>query len=158
MVQPLIPIRGDDIKMQILSVSDIIEATSGALVCGEKGLEINYITTDSRKSAAGVLFIPLKGEKADGHDFILSALNAGAVTLSERDDEYDKGTVIRVKDTRKALGDIARFYKIKYPVKSVAITGSVGKTTTKDLTYELLKSHVRQLQQARDQAHPADRR
>ncbi|MBR0360723.1 MAG: UDP-N-acetylmuramoyl-tripeptide--D-alanyl-D-alanine ligase, partial [Clostridia bacterium] len=138
MVQPLIPIRGDDIKMQILSVSDIIEATSGALVCGEKGLEINDITTDSRKSAAGVLFIPLKGEKADGHDFILSALNAGAVTLSERDDEYDKGTVIRVKDTRKALGDIARFYKIKYPVKSVAITGSVGKTTTKDLVYSVI--------------------
>ena len=109
--------------MQILSVNDIIEATSGILVCGEKDLEINDITTDSRKAAEGVLFIPLKGEKADGHDFMDSALGAGAVTLSERTDDYVRGTVIKVRDTRKALGDIARFYKMKYPVKSVAITG-----------------------------------
>ena len=52
MVQPLIPIRGDDIKMQILSVSDIIEATSGALVCGEKGLEINKEDSDLYRQKA----------------------------------------------------------------------------------------------------------
>lgn len=124
--------------MQILSVSDIIKATDGTLISGAPNSEINSITTDSRKTAEGVLFIPLKGEKADGHDFIASALGNGAVTLTERDEAYVDRTVIKVKDTRKALGDIARFYKMKYPVKSVAITGSVGKTTTKDLVYSVI--------------------
>lgn len=124
--------------MQTLSVSDIIKATDGTLISGAPDSEINSITTDSRKAADGVLFIPLKGEKADGHDFIASALGNGAVTLTERDEAYGAGTVIKVKDTRRALGDIAHFYKMKYPVKSVAITGSVGKTTTKDLVYSVI--------------------
>lgn len=124
--------------MQKLSVSDIIKATDGVFICGMLDCEINSITTDSRKAADGVLFIPLKGEKADGHDFIESALANGALSITERDAEYSVGTVVKVKDTRKALGDIARYYKMKYPVKSVAITGSVGKTTTKDLVYSVI--------------------
>ena len=79
-----------------------------------------------------MLFVPLKGEKADGHDYILSALEKGAVAISERDISDTSATVVKVKNTRIALGDIARYYKLKYPVKSVSITGSVGKTTTKD--------------------------
>ncbi|MBQ3124149.1 MAG: UDP-N-acetylmuramoyl-tripeptide--D-alanyl-D-alanine ligase [Clostridia bacterium] len=124
--------------MQTLSVSDIIKATDGVLISGTVESEINSITTDSRKAEHGVLFIPLKGENADGHDFIKSALDNGSVSLTERDETYIDGTVIKVKDTRKALGDIARYYKMKYPVKSVAITGSVGKTTTKDLVYSVI--------------------
>ena len=124
--------------MQVLSVKDIIKATKGILVSGTADVEIEKITIDSRETGPGVLFVPLKGEKRDGHDFIESALDAGAMTLSERTDVYGKGTVIKVADTRKALGDIARYYKIKYPVKSVAITGSVGKTTTKDLVYSVI--------------------
>lgn len=124
--------------MQKLSISDIIKATSGNLIIGTSDCEISSITTDSRKAENGVLFIPLKGEKADGHDFIAQALENGAITLTERDCTYSDGTVIKVSDTRKALGDIARYYKMKYPVKSVAITGSVGKTTTKDLVYSVI--------------------
>lgn len=124
--------------MQVLSVKDIIKATKGILVSGTADVEIEKITIDSRETGPGVLFVPLKGEKRDGHDFIESALDAGAMTLSERTDVYGNGTVIKVADTRKALGDIARYYKIKYPVKSVAITGSVGKTTTKDLVYSVI--------------------
>ena len=124
--------------MQTLSVLDIIKATDGMLISGTVEAEINSITTDSRKAADGVLFIPLKGEKADGHDFIEFALRNGALSITERDGEYSFGTVVKVKDTRKALGDIARYYKMKYPVKSVAITGSVGKTTTKDLVYSVI--------------------
>lgn len=123
--------------MQILSVSDIIKATGGELVCGNAETCITSITTDSRKAEEGVLFIPLKGEKADGHDYIDSAAEHGAITLTERDIKPD-GTAIRVKNTRIALGDIARYYKMKYPIASVAITGSVGKTTTKDLVYSVI--------------------
>ena len=124
--------------MQILSVSDIVKATDGVLISGMAESEINSITTDSRKAETGVLFIPLKGEKADGHDYIASALSNGASVITQRIGEYSDGTVVKVKDTRKALGDIARYYKMKYPVRSVAITGSVGKTTTKDLVYSVI--------------------
>ena len=123
--------------MQRLSVSDILKATDGILIQGTPDDVISEITTDSRKAEKNVLFIPLKGEKADGHDFIASALENGAVSITER--EVDAcGTLIKVKDTRKALGDIARYYKMKYPVLSLSITGSVGKTTTKDLVYSVI--------------------
>lgn len=123
--------------MQTLSVSDIVKATDGELICGNRDACITSVTTDSRKAEAGVLFIPLKGEKADGHDYIDSAVEHGAITLTERD-EKPNGTAIKVKNTRIALGDIARYYKMKYPIASVAITGSVGKTTTKDLVYSVI--------------------
>lgn len=124
--------------MQTLSVSDIIAATGGSLMCGVGIGDIHKITTDSREASDGVLFIPLKGERVDGHDFIDSALKNGAISISERDTTNSCGTVIKVRDTRIALGDIAQYYKKKYPIPSVAITGSVGKTTTKDLVYSVI--------------------
>lgn len=123
--------------MQILSINDIAKATSGKIICGSDKGVIHAITTDSRQADKDVLFIPLKGERADGHDYIPSALDKGAVSISEREIDSDK-TVIKVADTRLALGDIARYYKIKYPVPTVSITGSVGKTTTKDLVYAVI--------------------
>lgn len=132
--------------MQILTLKDILRATGGTIqVKAENtaGLEFCEITTDSRKVKEGVLFVPLVGENRDGHDFIESALLHGAsASLSCKPDSYTgKGTVISVKDTRKALGDIARYYKQKYPVPTAAITGSVGKTTTKDMMYAVLAEH-----------------
>ena len=123
--------------MQVLSIQDIVKATNGTLICGSDKGEIHTVTTDSRQAGKGVLFIPLKGEKVDGHDFIMSALDMGAVSVSQRDIDSDN-TVIKVSDTRIALGDIARYYKAKYPVPTISITGSVGKTTTKDLTYAVI--------------------
>lgn len=123
--------------MQILSINDIVKATSGKIICGSDKGVIHAITTDSRQADKDVLFIPLKGERADGHDYIPSALDKGAVSISEREIDSDK-TVIKVADTRLALGDIARYYKAKYVVPTVSITGSVGKTTTKDLVYAVI--------------------
>lgn len=130
--------------MQLLTVKDILRATGGELAeksAGTAGLEIDDITIDSRKVREGALFVPLKGESRDGHDFINSALLHGAsACLTEENVRItEPGTVIRVRDTRRALGDIAKYYKLKYPIRSVAITGSVGKTTTKDLVYSVLK-------------------
>lgn len=132
--------------MQVLTIKDILRATDGALIskaANTAGMEFNGITTDSRKVCEGILFIPLVGENADGHDFIKSAIEHGAsASLTEKPiDKTSGATVIRVKDTRKALGDIARYYKKKYPISSIAITGSVGKTTTKDLVYAVLAEH-----------------
>ena len=132
--------------MQTLTVKDLLRATRGELA--EKsaltaGLEIDNITIDSREVREGTLFIPIKGERLDGHEFINSALKHGAsASLTDHSVKItEPGTVIRVRNTRRALGDIAAYYKAKYPVKTVAITGSVGKTTTKDLVYAVLSQH-----------------
>lgn len=119
--------------MQALSHKDILNATGGSLVCGSSEGEITVITTDSRKAQTGALFIPLVGENTDGHNFVSQAVLAGAVSLTHNDIDISSGTVIKVADTKKALGDIAGYYKEKYNIPSVAITGSVGKTTTKDM-------------------------
>lgn len=131
--------------MQLLTLKDVLRATGGELIskmANTAELEFDGITIDSRRVGEGILFIPLKGETRDGHDFIASALeHSASASLTEIPVEHANGTLILVKDTRKALGDIARYYKRKYLIPSVAITGSVGKTTTKDLVHAVLSAH-----------------
>ncbi len=134
--------------MQVLTVKDILKATNGTLIsksANTAGMEITAVSKDSREVGEGVLFVPIIGEKADGHDFIKSALNHGAsASLTHKPMEPIKGaTIIKVEDTRKAFGDIAKYYKKKYLIPSVAITGSVGKTTTKDLVSAVLSQHYK---------------
>ena len=107
-------------------------------MCGLEETVIKSVTTDSRKITEGSLFIPLKGEKFDGHDFINQAFEKGAVCcLSEKNVDCS-GVVIYVEDTRKALLDLASFYRGLFDIKVCAITGSVGKTTTKDMIASVL--------------------
>lgn len=126
--------------MQRLNVNDIIKATGGQLICGEGDFEISEITTDSRKAGANMLFVPIVGENNDGHDYIAGAFAGGAdAVITHKDIAPVPGkSIIRVGDTRRALGDIARYYKEKYNLPTVAITGSVGKTTTKDMISAVL--------------------
>lgn len=133
--------------MQKLTIDDILKATGGTLLCGSTAAEFSEITTDSRKAAEGVLFIPLVGDKFDGHEFIPAAFEMGAsVVLTHRDIEPMIGkTIIKVNDTFTALADIARYYKEKYNVPTVAVTGSVGKTTTKDMLHAVLSTKYRTL-------------
>ncbi len=126
--------------MQRLNVNDILKATNGHLVCGDADFEISEIMTDSRKAGSNMMFVPIAGENNDGHDYIENALSAGAgVVITHKDilPRPDK-SIIRVSDTRIAFGDIARYYKEKYKLPTVAITGSVGKTTTKDMVSAVL--------------------
>lgn len=126
--------------MQRLNVKDVLTATGGTLVCGMEDFEISEIVTDSRKAGANMLFVPIVGDNNDGHDFIGSAFENGAETVvTHRDIPAMAGkNIIRVRDTRIAFGDIARYYKEKYNLPTVAITGSVGKTTTKDMISAVL--------------------
>lgn len=126
--------------MQRLNVKDILTATGGTLICGTEDFEISEIVTDSRKAGANMLFVPIVGDNNDGHDFIGSAFENGAETVvTHRDIPAMPGkNIIRVRDTRIAFGDIARYYKEKYNLPTVAITGSVGKTTTKDMISAVL--------------------
>jgi len=126
--------------MQRLNVYDILKATNGKLICGTGDFEISEIVTDSRKAGANMLFVPISGENNDGHDFIGNAFEKGAgAVITHRDIPSVQGkSIIRVADTRIALGDIAAYYKQKYNLPTVAITGSVGKTTTKDMVSAVL--------------------
>src|SRR5205814_10638314 len=92
--------------------------------------------TDSRAIEPGSLFVPLKGKKQDAHAFIDQAFLAGAgFALAARDADLSRvpGNVIRVADTTRALGDIARFHRSRFDVPVIGITGSCGKTTTKEM-------------------------
>ena len=129
--------------MQVLNISDIVEATGGTLLYGSADTEIKSVTTDSRKVGDNALFVPIIGDR-DGHDFIPSAIKNGVkAVVIHKDVEINSDVcVIKVPDTLKALGDIARFYKEKYNILTVSITGSVGKTTTKDIVYSALNQGV----------------
>jgi len=109
---------------------------------GIKGGDESIITdicTDSRLITPESLYLPLKGEKFDGHDFIPQALEKGAAAvLSER--EGDGKKIFRVPSTQEALGAIAAGYRSSLHPKVVGITGSVGKTTTKDMIAHVLSS------------------
>lgn len=133
--------------MQKMTVSDILTATGGTLISGDENTLITDVISDSRKMCEGALFIPIEGDKFDGHDFINAAFDMGAsAVLTHKEPELLVGkTIIKVRDTRKALGDIAKFYKQKYNVPTVAVTGSVGKTTTKDMIASVVSQKYRTL-------------
>ncbi len=103
---------------------------------------IREISIDTRKIPEGAMFIAIKGENFDGHNFIGKAVEcgAGAVVSHRKDEEYPVPTLY-VADTSKALLDIARGYRELCGGKVVAVTGSVGKTTTKELLYSVLSEY-----------------
>lgn len=126
--------------MEGFAVSDILEATKGRLVKGEPSSVVSGISTDSRALEDGDLFVALIGERFDGHDFIAHAASRGAmgVLVSKDVGEFPVETLILVEDTLQALGDIARLYRSRFSIPVLGITGSNGKTTTKDMTASVL--------------------
>jgi len=125
-----------------LSVKEILEATGGRLLQGEPSRRIGSFSTDSRTLKPGDLFIALKGKTFDGHAFILQALERGAVgvVLSEPSKVPSSpfALSIQVEDTVTALGEIARAWRERHPIPLVAVTGSNGKTTTKEMLRSIL--------------------
>jgi UDP-N-acetylmuramoyl-tripeptide--D-alanyl-D-alanine ligase len=126
--------------MENFTIQDILKATEGQLLKGHLGTAVETISTDSRTLKAGHVFIALIGERFDGHDFIPQAVNKGArgILVSRDMGKTTVDNVILVKDTLKALGDIARFYRSRFNIHVVGITGSNGKTTTKDMIAAVL--------------------
>ncbi len=124
-------------------VKDILIITQGKLIIGKKDQECKNFITDTRKIKQGDIYIGLKGEKINGSDLWKEAFDKGAVVaiiedikLEDKDlEEYDlKGKVlIKVKDTLKALGQIATYKRQMYNIQVIGVTGSVGKTSTKDI-------------------------
>ena len=125
---------------------ETIAAVTGASVRGELGTaEISSITTDSRNVVPGCLFAAIKGERSDGHDFIISASENGAsCVLCERFVEVDIPQLL-VPDTQAALRAIAAFYRSRFDIPFVGVTGSVGKTTAKEMIGAVLSERFRTL-------------
>ncbi len=132
--------------MAILTVDDLLTATGGDLVCGEAKI-MSGVCIDSRKAREGELFVALKGERFDGHDFLREALEkaAGAVVHLPGVAPVPGKTIIRVPNTLGALQDIARFLRHRRDIPVVAVTGSNGKTTTKELIAAVLGSEYQVL-------------
>ena len=129
-----------------MKVYEIVEATRGILVSGNEDDEINFFSQDSRQMTNGGMYIPLKGERFDGHNFIESAFQTGAqAIISEKDVNYEDKIVIKVKDTHQALKDMASYLRNHRPVKVVGVTGSVGKTSTRDMVYSVVKQKYKTL-------------
>ena len=138
-----------------MKVKDIVKITNGKILCGDEKIPCNHFVRDSREVKEGDVYIALKGERFDGNDFCQSAIDNGAkvciVSKDVREKENDtklvnteadkinnsikenKVTIIKVEDTLKALQEIATYKRMQYNIPVVAVTGSVGKTSTKDL-------------------------
>lgn len=131
-----------------ITIEEVLRATGGRLLQGEERAFFQGISTDSRMVGEGELFIALKGPRFDGHHFALKALEkkAGGVVIEEdktgdiRWNGYRPKAVIVVKDTLRALGDLARERRRRYRIPVVALTGSNGKTTTKEMISACLET------------------
>lgn len=123
-----------------LSFSEIVKATNSEVIKGEEnGLEFEF-STDSRTVKEGEIYIALFGEKFDGHDFLKNVKEQGAkgcIISDKTKQTADFENVFLVPDTKIAYLELAGFYKQKTGVKTVAITGSNGKTTTKEMMYSV---------------------
>lgn len=128
-----------------------------AMACGgtyigpeeEKQTEIKGAVIDSRQVEEGYLFIPIKGERVDGHKFIPAVFEQGAAAvLSQQELDDPKGPYILVQDTPAALKDIAEYYRSVLDIKFVGIAGSVGKTSTKEMIASVLEQKYNVLKTA----------
>ena len=127
--------------METLSIRDIASALG--TTCPVDG-EVTEVCTDSRQITPGCLFVAIQGENFDGHDFIRSAIEQGAVcALAHHPGDYPEGKVLTVEDTKKALLDLSAWYRGQMSARVVGITGSVGKTTTKEMTAAVLSSRFK---------------
>ena len=124
-----------------LSLQQILSATRGRLLAGSTDSRVTGVIIDSRAAGPGSLFVPLVGTRADGHDYIAAARAAGAASFVKKGHAFcssaaavqEGPALIEVDDPMRALGDLAAYWRRLFGMKVVAITGSNGKTSTKEM-------------------------
>ena len=128
----------------ICTLKDLKELFGLAFEEGDALSAVESVSTDTRTIRPGSVFVAIKGEQFDGHDFVGKALSAGALAAVVRKGQLaPAGSLIEVEDTLEAYGRIAGLYRSRQGFKVVAITGSSGKTTTKDMVWSVLKKRFK---------------
>ena len=134
--------------MPAFTLDEVLKATGAKVIC-EAAKAFGDVVTDTRKIAQQVLFVALKGERFNGEDFAAEALKKGAAGVLVGKDcsdeninkaKAEQGTVLQVQDTLEAYQQMAHLHRMRFDLPVVAITGSNGKTTTKDLTAAVLSA------------------
>lgn len=118
--------------MEVLTLSEIAEVLNGEF---NRDVQFNAVCIDTRKITQGCLFICIQGERFDAHQFADEALQKGAAAVMICENILPSGAYIKVDDTSKALLQLGGYYRSKFSIPVVGLTGSVGKTTTKEFTY-----------------------
>ena len=137
--------------MDYLSIEELVNATSGDLTSkSEEVTSINELVIDSRIANKNSVFFAIIGESLDGHKFINSAIENGCKTIIKNKSNNfeiigEDLNIIEVENTEFALGDIARYYKSKFDIPYIGITGSVGKTSTRDMVFSAVSSKFKTL-------------
>jgi UDP-N-acetylmuramoyl-tripeptide--D-alanyl-D-alanine ligase len=134
--------------MPPFTVQDIIRATQGALVAGDLAVPVTGVAIDSRTLAVGQAFFAIRGHRLDGHQFLTEAATRGAACLVVHtlpDNLPDAVPLVMVEDTTIALARLAAWHRSRFRIPVVAITGSNGKTTTKEMIGAILATRWRTL-------------
>lgn len=127
--------------MENIKIKDIVRITKGQLLCGDENKEIREFSIDSRTGNENSIFVPIIGERVDAHKFISSALQRnGATFTQEHEAMEDEKPWIRVEDTVKAMQQVGTYYREQMDLPVVAVTGSVGKTTTREMIAKALSA------------------
>lgn len=135
-------------RQEFLNLREILDATGGTLLAGDPEMRPLGISTDTRSLIPGEMFVALRGERFDGHDFAISALAKGACGVLVEKGRAGKlaqapsrsgAALVEVKDTLLALGEIAGKWRGFFDAPVVGITGSNGKTTTKEMLASILE-------------------
>lgn len=143
--------------MRNLTVKEILAVTQGELICGNLDFVCKNFSKDTRTVEKGDTYIAIKGEKFDGNLFWKQALEKGAscvivsvIDYDQKDIEiFQDKTIIKVKDTLEALYKIAKLKRSFYQIPVIAITGSVGKTSTKDIVASVISQKYKTLKTVR---------
>lgn len=124
---------------QLFTVGEIMQITGGRLLQGSPATPVSGFAYDSRKVKPGDCFVAMPGEKVDGHEYAATAAAAGAaLVLAGRPVGAPGAAIVQVADPLLALGQLGRQHRTRFPIPLVAITGSVGKTTTKEIIAAVL--------------------
>lgn len=127
--------------MPAFSVEDIVRGTGGALLGGDLGIAVSGVSIDSRSLGIGDAFFAIRGERLDGHAFLREAVGRGAACLvvdAVSDDLPPGVPVVLVDDTTRALGRLGAWHRARFAIPVAAVTGSNGKTTTKEMMAAVL--------------------
>ncbi len=143
-----------EFKLGCITVAEAAEAVSGEIHLfgnASENTQCSGIDIDSRKIGTGDIFVAIKGERVDGNDYAAKAVENGAVCILARclpegiENAGGDFAVIVCNDPTAAVGDLARVYKRRRSIRTVGVTGSVGKTTTKELIYAVLSEKFKVL-------------